>query len=153
MNAAHWLWAGTGFMSMDEDIPSNFHAEFETEDQFSRAVGEIAKSARATALAIDKRFSSFGAIAEFVVERARSSPDRMGPSWWGYQAGVASALVGKFDDAGRFLQAVSDDRVVGHAALLLPLVTDPDAFRRKVNEIIAQQRARLKLKPLDSPAF
>lgn len=153
MNAAHWLWVGAGFMSFNEAIPSNCHADFETEEQFRKAASEIAKSARTNALAMEERFSSFSAIANFVVERARSSPDRMGPSWWGYQAGIASGLVGRLEDASSFLHGVSDERVTERAAQLLPLIVDPDAFRSKVNEIVVNQRAILKLKPLDGPAF
>lgn len=153
MNAAHWLWVGAGFMSFNEAIPSKCHAEFETEDQFRGAACEIAMTARANAVAIEERFSSFGAIADFVVERARSSPDRMGPSWWGYEAGIASGLIGDFEEASRFLNGLSDERVIGRAAPLLPLIAHPDAFRSKVNEVVAQERARLKLAPLNHPAF
>jgi hypothetical protein len=95
MNAAHWLWVGAGFMSFNEAVPSNRHAEFETEEQFRSAASEITKVARTNALALEDRFSSFDVIADFVVERARVSPDRMGPSWWGYEAGIASGLVGR----------------------------------------------------------
>lgn len=153
MNAAHWLWAGAGFLSFNEAVPSRCHAEFETEDQFRKAAVEIAKTARTNALAIEERFSSFGAITDFVVERARSSPDRIGPSWWGYEAGIALGLVGRFEEADCLLNELSDDRVVARAAPLLPLIAHPDAFRSKMNEVVAQERARLKLKPLDSPAF
>jgi len=152
-NAAHWLWIGAGFMSFNESIRSNCYADFVTEDQFRNAASEIARSARTNALAIEARFSSFNAIADFVVERARSSPDRMGPSWWGYEAGIASGLVGKFADASCFLQGVSDDRVCERATSLLPLIVDPEAFKRKVNETVVQERARLKLKPLEGPIF
>lgn len=153
INAAHWLWAGAGFMSFNEAIPSQCHANFETEDQFKSAAGNIAKTARANALAVEERFSSLDAIADFVIERARSSPDQMGPSWWGYEAGVASGLIGKFGQAGNFLQGLSDVRVSSHAAPLLLLLDDPDAFRSKVNEMVAQQRATLKLRPLDNHLF
>jgi hypothetical protein len=152
-NAAHWLWVGAGFMSLNECFRSGCHAEFETEDQFRSAVSEIAKSARTNALAIEERFSSFSATADFVVERARSSPDRMGRSWWGYEAGIASSLVGKLEEARSFLQGVSDERIANRAASLLPLIVDPEAFKSKVNEIVVRQRATLKLKPLDGPAF
>lgn len=153
MNAAHWLWVGADFMSFNEAVRSKCHAEFKTEDQFRIAVSEIAKTARTNALVIERRFSSFGAVTDFVVERAQNSPDRMGLSWWGYEAGIASGLIGRFDEAARFLHGISDHRVIGRAAPLLALTGDPDAFRSKVNEVVAQARIRLKLKPLDCPAF
>lgn len=153
MNAAHWLWVGAGFMSFNEAVPSHCHAEYETEDQFRAAAIEIAKVARANALEIERRFSSFDAIAEYVIERAMSCPERMGPSWWGYEAGIASGLVGRFDEAGRFFHGLTDDRVTGRAAPLLPLIGRPEAFRSKVNDVVAQERARLKLNALHSPAF
>ncbi|HEY2860689.1 MAG TPA: hypothetical protein VGJ21_19890 [Terracidiphilus sp.] len=152
-NAAHWLWVGAGFMSLNEAFRSGRSADFETEDQFRSAVSKIAESARENALVIEERFSSFSAIADFVVERAQSSPDRMGTSWWGYEAGIASGLLGKLEEARRFLQGVSDERVADRAVSLLSLLVDPKAFKSKVNEIVVQQRATLKLKPLDGPAF
>lgn len=153
MNAAHWLWVGAGFMSYNEAVSSKCHAEFETEDQFRDATFEIARVARATALEIEARFGSFDAIADFVVERARTSPDRMGPSWWGYEAGIASGLLGKFDDARDFLRSLTDERVTTRAALLLPLIDRPQAFRRQVNDLVARQRATLKLDALESAPF
>lgn len=153
MNGAHWLWVGAGFMSFNEAVPSNCHAEFETEDQFRSAAIEIAKVAREKALEIEARFPCFDAIADFVVERARSSPDRMGPSWWGYEAGIASALVGRFEDARYFLDCLTDERVTGRAKPLLPLIERPEAFKSKVNDMVAQERARLKLAVLTCPPF
>lgn len=153
MNAAHWLWIGAGFISYNVSIPSHCHAEFETENQFREAMIEIAKVARANALQLDQRFPSFEAIAGHEVQRARSSPDKLGPSWWGYQAGVASGIVGRFDEAKEFLRGVTDDRVTGRAAPFMPLIANPDAFRGRVNHLVAEERARLKLKPLDSPVF
>ena len=153
INAAHWLWLGAGFTSFNESISSNCQVEFETEGQFGAEVVELARTARVNASVIDERFSSFEAIAGFVVERARGSPERMAPSWWGYEAGVASALVGRFDEAARFLHGLTDNRVIGRAAALLPLLADPEAFKRKVNEVVAQERERLNLQPLDGAAF
>jgi hypothetical protein len=124
-----------------------------TEDQFREAATEIAKVARAKALELDRKFPSFDAIAAHVVQRARSSPDRMGPSWWGYEAGVASGIAGRFDEADEFLHGVTDDRVTGRAAPFLSLIAEPEAFRDKVNDLVAEERARLKLKPLGSPPF
>ncbi len=153
MNAAHWLWVGAGFMSFNEAVPSNCRAEFETEDQFRDAAIEITKVARVEALKIEKRFESFQAVAHFVIERARTSPDRMGPSWWGYEAGIASGLLGKFGDARDFLSNLTDERVATRAAPLLHLIDRPEAFRREVNALIARQRAMLKLDALESPPF
>jgi hypothetical protein len=152
-NAAHWLWVGAGFMSFNEVVTSRLHAHFETEDQFREAATKIADDARATARLLDERFPSFDAIADFVVKRAQSSPERMGPSWWGYEAGIACGLLGRSDEAGRFLHGLTDDRVISRAAPLLPLSDRPDAFRSAVNGIVAKERARLKLAALEQPAF
>jgi hypothetical protein len=153
MNGAHWLWVGAGFMSFNEAIPSKCHAEFETEDQFRGETVEIVQVAGAKALEIEARFPSFDAVADFVVERARSSLDRMGPSWWGYEAGIASALVGRVSEARHFLHGLSDERVVSRAAPLLPLIDRPEAFKSKVNDMVEKERARLKLGALTCPAF
>jgi hypothetical protein len=153
MNAAHWLWVGAGFMTYNEAVPSDCHADFETEEQFGVATRKIAVAARRKATEIGVRFPSFEAIADFVVQRARSSPDRMMPSWWGYEAAIASGLVGRTEDARRFFEGLTDDRVSRRAAPLFPLLDRPDDFKSKVNDLVAQERVRLKLKPLASPSF
>ncbi len=152
-NAAHWLWVGAGFMSFNEAVPSKCHAEFETDDQFRGAASKIAEEARAKAFAIDERFSSFEAITDFVVRRAHDDPERMGQSWWGYEAGIAAGLLGRTDEANRFFVGLTDDRVIERAAHLRPLIGQPEAFRSKVNDVVAQERARLKLTALDKPMF
>lgn len=153
MNAAHWLWLGIGFMSFNVSVPSQLYAEFETEEQFVEAARKIVHAARDNARLIDDRFPSFHTVAEFVIERAESSPDRMGPSWWGYEAGIAAGLLGRTDEATRFLHGITDDRVTERAAHLLPLINNPGAFRETVNATVAQERARLKLAALEQPAF
>jgi hypothetical protein len=153
MNAAHWLWVGAGFLSFNVAVSSNCRADFETTEQFTSATIEIAEVARAQALEIERRFSSFEAIADFSVERARSSPGRMGPSWWGYEAGIASGLIGRFEDARHFLHGLTDERITIRAAPLLPLIDRPEAFASKVNGFVAQERARLKLGALDRHPF
>jgi hypothetical protein len=152
-NAAHWIWAGTGFTSFNDIMDRVAHTEFEDMGQFSQAVTKIARAAASRAAEIEGKFPNFEAIAHYVVERARSSPDRMGPSWWGYEAGIASALLDNLEDARYFLHGLTDERVTKHAAPLLPLINRPDAFKRKVNEMVAQQRAALKLPALDCAAF
>jgi len=152
-NAAHWLWAGAGFTSFNEVVPSRLHAEFENEDQFKKSASEIAQAAHVNASLIDERFESFDAVADFVIERAQTSPDRMGPSWWGYEAGIAAGLIGRSEEAGRFLHGLTDDRVASRAARLLPLIGRLDAFRSAVNEIVEEGRVRLKLAGLQQPAF
>jgi hypothetical protein len=77
----------------------------------------------------------------------------MGPSWWGYEAGIASALVGRVAEANHFLHGLSDERVVSRAAPLMPLIDRPEAFKSKVNDMVAHERARLKLAALTCPAF
>ena len=152
-NAAHWLWVGAGFMSLNETVSSHLHAEFETKEQFEEAARKIAQAARENARLMDERFPSLHAIAEFVIERARSSPERMAPSWWGYEAGIAAGLLGRTVEASHFLHGLTDDRVVRRAAHLLPLIGRLDAFRGAVNATIAEERARLKLVALEQPAF
>lgn len=132
MNAAHWLWAGTGFMAFHFAQPSKCHADFETEDQFKSAATEIAREAAMTAAEIEDRFSTFEAVTEFVVERARES-DRMRPSWWGYHAGIASGLSDRVEDAERFLRGITDERVTPHAKPFLSLINNPKDFRREVD--------------------
>lgn len=153
MNAAHWLWVGSGFMSFDQAVPSECHAAFETEQQFRIEAAEIAKVARAKALEMKTKFSSFDAAANFVIEQATRSPDRMGRSWWGYEAGVASGLIEKWEDAERFLRWVTDERVTRHVEPFLALIGRPEAFKKLVNDVVATQRARLKLAPLVCAPF
>ena len=153
VNAVHWLWAGTGFLAFDVGRQSNTHAEFETSEQFTSVVAKIVREAASTAAELRDQFSSFDRTADFVIDRARSSPDRMQPSWWGYQAGIASALVGKFDDAAFFLRGITDERVSIHSALLLPLINSSDKFKSRVSELVNRQREALQLTPLEYPQF
>ncbi len=140
-------------MSFNEAVPSQLLADFETEDQFAEVAQRIAQAAQDNARLIDDRFPSFRTVAEFVIERAESSPDLMMPSWWGYEAGIAAGLLGRTDEATRFLHGLTDNRVTGRAAHVLPLINNPGAFREAVNKTVAQERARLKLAPLEQPAF
>ena len=153
MNAAHWLWAGTGFFAFHEAVASRRHAEFETSEQFATAVAEIVQEAEHRAEEMERRFSSFERIADFVIGRARSSPDRMQPSWWGYEAGIAAGLCGDLDNAGSFLNGITDERVTKHAAPLLPLISHPGKFVSRINELVAQQRDALGLISLGRPTF
>lgn len=153
MNAAHWLWAGTGFLAFHEAIQSNQHTNFETGEQFAAAIAAIAQEAASQAEEMERRFSSLERTAEFAIERARSSPDRMQPSWWGYEAGIAAGLCGDFDTARTLLSGITDERVIEHAAPLLLLVGNPEKFRCRVNELVARQREALGLTALARPPF
>jgi hypothetical protein len=153
MNAVHWLWAGTGFLAFHEPISSRRHAEFETSEQFKTAVTEIVRESAATAEDLQERFSSFERTAEFAIDRARSSPDRMQLSWWGYEAGIAAGLCGDFGDAGYFLRGITDERVTVHSAPLLPLIFSPEEFKSRINDLVGRQREALHLTPLERPSF
>ena len=153
MNAAHWLWAGTGFLAFHEAAKSKRHVAFETAEQFTEALPEFVQEAASKAAEMQERFSSLERTAAFATDRARSSPDRMQPSWWGYEAGIASGLCGDFGSAEAFLRGITDERVVKHAAPLLPLIRSPARFVSRVNELVDQQREALKLSPLERPPF
>jgi hypothetical protein len=150
VNAAHWLWAGHRFLSFNHSIHSKRHTEFETEEQFTSAATDFAREAAAKAREMEGNFSSFEGTVDFVLKRARES-ERMKSSWFGYQAGIAAGLSGRFEDAEYFLRGIIDERVVPHAKPLLSLIHDPASFRRRVNELVAKQRATLKLPALDHP--
>lgn len=153
MNAAHWLWAGTGFLAFHEAVQSKRHVCFETVEQFAEALPGVAQEAASKAAELQNRFSSLERTAEFAIDRARSSPDRMGPSWWGYEAGIGAGLCGNFGSAEAFLRGITDERVITHAASLLPLVGSPSRFVSRVNELVDQQREALRLSPVERPLF
>lgn len=153
MNAAHWLWAGTGFLAFHEAVPSQRHASFETAEQFAEAVQGIAQEAASKAVEMQELFSSLERTAKFAIDRARSSPDRMQPSWWGYEAGIASALCGDLGSAETFLRNITDERVIPQVAPLLPLIGNASRFVSRVNEVVDQQREALNLAPLNHPSF
>ncbi len=150
-NAAHWLWAGHGFMSLDHFIRGS-HASFENEGQFSKTVAEIANEAASRAAQLESQFSSFDAIASFVIQEALNS-ERMRSSWFGYKAGLACGILGRHEEAAAFLRGISDLRVVPHAAPFLALTGSTSAFRSRVNGLIAQQRATLRLPALERDPF
>jgi hypothetical protein len=146
-NAAHWIWGGAGFMSLNYSMPRGAYAEFENEDQFAAAITDIARSAASNAREIDDKFESFEAIAQHVIAEANGS-DRMRPSWFGYHAGVASGILGNLREAERFLRDITDERVIPRAERFLAAIDTLGAFREKANDIAANQRAALKLPPL-----
>lgn len=150
-NAAHWIWAGHGFMSLSYSVRGH-HAEFETEDQFAAALAGIAREAAAKARAIEEKFSSFEMTANFAIDRARDD-ERMGPSWFGYQGGLAAGILGDLELAYHFLSRISDDRVVPYAQRFLDVIDDHSRFVSRVNIAVEEQRVALKLKPLEADAF
>lgn len=150
-NAAHWIWAGHGFMSLSYSVRGH-HAEFETEGQFASAVAGIAREAAAKAREMEERFSSFERIANFAIDRARGD-ERMGPSWFGYQAGVAAGILGDLEMADQFLRQISDDRVAPYAKRFLAEIDDHSRFILRANTVVAEQRVALKLAPLEADAF
>ncbi|MEG3090981.1 hypothetical protein [Sphingomonas sp. PB1R3] len=152
-NAAHWNWTGTDFLSFDVAVPSPHHADFESEQMFHEACTRIADAARRAALALDARFPDFQAAADFVIAEAQSSPDRMGPSWWGYKAAIAAALTGRPEQAAWFFDRLTDPRVTVRARNLRPLLAQPEAFRQAIQAFVGQERQRLMLPPLDTSPF
>lgn len=151
-NAAHWIWGGCGFMSLNYSMRGRPSAEFRDEDQFAAAVAEIARSAAAQAQKIDDKFESFDDIAQYVIADANQS-ERMRPSWFGYYAGVASGILGDLQEAERFLRGITDDRVIPHAERFLAATDNPHTFRGMANDIIIEQRVALKLPPLSQKPF
>jgi hypothetical protein len=77
----------------------------------------------------------------------------MQPSWWGYEAGIVSGLCGEFSSAETFLRGITDERVIPHAASLLPLIGNASRFVSRVNELVDQQREALNLTPVNHPLF
>lgn len=150
-NAAHWLWAGHGFMSLDYFVRGS-HTFFENKDQFRAAVAQIADEAASRAQQLENQFFSFDAIAGFVIQSAEDNED-MRSSWFGYKAGLACGLLGRLKEAEDFLGGITDPRVVPHSTPFLALVNNPLGFRSRVNEIVAQQRAALKLPVLECDPF
>ena len=151
-NCAHWLWAGSGFTSLDYFVRGKPDAEFKNDDQFRQEVIEIARLAAVEAAKIDEKFSSFEAIAAHVIGEARQS-ERQRPSWFGYYAGVAAGILGNVDEAEQFLRGITDKRVIPSAERFLAVTDSPSDFRRKANEILAVQRSTLKLPPLEIDLF
>ena len=150
-NAAHWIWAGHGFMSLDYCVRGR-HTEFDTEEHFSDALAHIAHEGAVQALDIEESFSSFEKTASFAIDQARDN-ERMAPSWWGYKAGIAAGILGDMSLAERLLRGISDYRVTPHAQRFLAVVDEHDRFVSEVNFAVAEQRTALKLAPLEVDAF
>lgn len=150
-NAAHWIWAGHGFMSLDYFVRGS-HASFEGEMQFSKEIAEIANEAASCAVQLERQFSTFDDIARFAIQEARDTK-RMRTSWAGYKAGLACGILGKHEEAAAFLHGITDDRVIPHAAPFLALAGRTSEFRSRINKLVAQQRAKLKLPALENDPF
>ncbi len=72
-HAAHWLWGGCGFMSLDYYVPGGPYTEYRDEDQFGAAVADIASTAASQAKEIDAKFASFKAIADRTITEANGA--------------------------------------------------------------------------------
>lgn len=151
-NAAHWIWGGAGFMSLNYIMSGGPYTEYRDEDQFGAAVTDIARSAAAKAQEIDDKFGSFETIAQYVIAEANES-ERMRPSWFGYYAGVACGISGDLQNAERFLRNITDERVIPRAERFLSAMDTPGTFREKANDIVIEQRVALKLPPLAQKPF
>lgn len=143
-NSAHWLFAGKGHVTFDFHGEKRPRLDFFSEEQFTAEMPAMAELAASQAKAIEDKHRDAQAIYQFITKRA-SDGTPMSTSWWSYQAGIVSILMGKVEDAVRYLAAIDDERVIPHAEDLLAVGRDGTALTQAVLQQIHRHRKALGL--------
>lgn len=151
--AAHWLWNEGGYVSFDFGGRVSEHEKYESDEQFRVAAVGLAKKAASAAEQLRITFPSLDAAADVLLKEVRAGHgNRNGhPGWPAYHAGIASAFIGRAPDAREMFKLVRSgsaqpESVLSQAAATMSdLVSDPLAFRARVNALIEAQRLALKL--------
>jgi hypothetical protein len=143
-----WLWhAGPGFDQWDR--PVDF-VPFESAEQFTPPMKDMAARAAQEVETWKDRFKSFADICHYLIAHATRD------GWPIYNAAVASGLAGDEKTSRRFFQQMKDWETYGYdwqlrlkadSAALAALLSDPEKFRAKVLGLIEHKRALIKLPP------
>jgi hypothetical protein len=156
--AANWLWGGIGCITFDFGGRLAEFEEYQSDAQFAPAMACLAESGAREAQRLIQAFRSLDEVADVLLAEVRSaSKTSTGlPGWPEYNAGIASALVGRTDDASEMFAAVLNRTAppgsIVHAAAerMAPFAVEPAELKREVSLLIAHQRQILRLPVLDA---
>lgn len=160
--AAHFLWSGPGCISFDFGGRLAEFEAFQSETQFQAVVSRLAEMANNEAQCLCQTFNTLSEAANALLLEARSlrSQNIIRPGWPEYHAGIASALLGRTDDAEEMFASILEIPAPPPGSILHPaakrmmrLMSDPKDFRCNVSSLIAGKRKELRLPSLDGFPF
>ncbi len=143
---AAWLWRKSiGYSYYYRPV---FFVKFETHDQFSAAMKDMASTAAIEIKVTREKFRSFSRILSHI----DSLPVRDGSRV--YDAAVAHALAGNIEKSRQFFDRMAawqtngydwEERLKAESKLLADLIDDPRRFRAAISSIIDEQRTIRRL--------
>lgn len=143
-----WLWKTSDSYPI-RYRPFNF-ISFESAQQFTPLVRQMAETAACEVVKVRKQFESFDKIHSYIVEHANRD------SWPVYNAAISSALIGDLTEARRFFDKIAEWTTHGYqweeklkkdSAALAAIVGRPKLFRAAILNLIAERRQLMRLPP------
>ncbi|MFJ4094164.1 hypothetical protein ACIPYS_21500 [Kitasatospora sp. NPDC089913] len=128
---AMWLWHDVDHPAFHVDAVRVGPEPFRTEDQFTRLAFDLGRRAAANVAALRERFPSFPDAARDITSR----PVRRGFLWDGFDAGIASALLGDPGTARRHFERVL------RAEPVAPWMVDAQEKTRELHAMAADRGA------------
>jgi hypothetical protein len=138
--SAHWLWIEQANLSFDYFECSEPFIEYSSDAQFEPIATRLAQSAAQEANRLHQTFSSIEAATAVLAATEHALPQEGQGSWPAYNAGMAMALSGQTDEAAALFKSVRDERVRPAVARVEKFLSDPVAFRRETDNLIAAHR-------------
>lgn len=143
-----WLWNVTHGYNFS--YRAGFFIPFETVEQFTPPMKELAAIAATEVLKVRVKFKSFSDILDYI--KANNSR----AAWPGFDAAIVCGLVGDVVSAREYFHQIAAWNTDGHpwrtqikmdATTLRTLLDDPKHFREAVAECIARRRQLMGLPP------
>jgi hypothetical protein len=143
-----WLWNVTH--GYDFAYRAGSFIPFETPEQFTPPIKELAEIAATEVLKVRKKFRSFSDISDYIKANNRRAP------WPGFDAAIVCGLAGHSVSARQYFDEVEAwdtdkspwrARAKIDANKLEALLGRPERFREAVAECIARRRLLMRLPP------
>ncbi len=158
---ACWLWTDNEFLSFDYGSRvGNLFFEYKSEAQFRPKADVLGQEAAKTASDLLARFASPSGVASSICERTGQMLTTKGyPAWELLHAGTVCGLTGQTDRAASYLRLLVDEEAShdwqkalrAEAARRLELLSNREAFRNHITDVIAHRRALNKLSVWNDP--
>jgi hypothetical protein len=151
---AHFLWAGSGFLSFDLGYRTDLgFVSFRSVEQFTPHAERLAVHAAAEVQRLRAVLTSPAGIAAALPE------ERSHASWATYHRAVAQGLTGQIPEAAKEFDRLVDPAedypwIVERAQrcrTLRDLLPNQSAFREAIDELIATERKTLRLPEVVAP--
>lgn len=138
--SAHWLWSEQAHLSFDYFRCSEPFIEYSSDAQFEPVAIRLAQSAAQEANRLHQTFTSIEAASAVLAAKEHALPQEGQGSWPAYDAGMTMALSGQTDEAATLFKSVRDERVRSAVGRVEKFLSDPVAFRREADNLIAAHR-------------